>query len=208
MISELHFWHLYCRSEDMTHFKTWSSWSHNCELPNTCYIGQQVPTFRSLFRNFKTSHITARPLWIVFNRSVQRAAISNKLWLTWFGILGPFHPLRLLLYHRKHGSIYVRWFPKRCRSAATRCSPRRTEARVACACSSVHVEPNCREEGTWGGGGAACQGGSDYADSRRVSCRRTKYSSGVTSSPRVPPPTPTKPNPHLSFTDEHRRQMS
>lgn len=33
MISELHFWHLYCRSEDMTRFRTWSSWSHNCELP-------------------------------------------------------------------------------------------------------------------------------------------------------------------------------
>lgn len=44
---------------------------------------------------------------------------------------------------------------------------------------------------------------SDVSDTLQVSCRRTKYSSEVTSSPRL-----RKPNPRMSFTDKHRHQMS
>lgn len=146
MISELHFWHLCWCSEDITHFKTRCSWSDNRQLPSTCYNEQPLPWFLwSLFRNFKTKFFTARYLWMVCNQSVQRAAVSNKLCLTGFVISSLLSPPSSRdpwkRRHRKHDSVCVCWFPKRCRSASTsawHATAPRSRGRAALA-SPVHA---------------------------------------------------------------------
>lgn len=197
MMSECHSWHLCCLWEYIVRSKTQCSWSLLITLSSRLRSHDSsacvTPFGGNKFEH--TATLCINSVWISSDPSVHWAAIYNQLWLTWFVILImwcclnfvpylSFFPTtntkNTLLFMSANFPMDVALHQPLCAATTLATAPR---SRFTCACSSVHVEPNCQEEGT-----RRERNLSGWIRLYRL-CRicRTKFSSEATRSPLVAP---------------------